>query len=59
MTELTQERKVQIATELEQSIERFLDKQWVISDHASMIAKNKEEEDYLNQVNYSFVVYSG
>lgn len=57
MSELTEERKLELASELEQSINRFIDKQWIISDHASCIAETEEEELFLNTVGYNFVVY--
>lgn len=57
MTDITKERKIELATELEAAVNRFIDKQWVISDQAGWIAETEEEKSFLENINYTFAVY--
>jgi len=57
MRELTKQRKVELASQLEAAVNRFIDKQWVMSDQAGWIAKTEEERSFLENINYTFVVY--
>lgn len=54
--DVTSERKATLACELEAYIERYLDKQWTVSDAIDMIAED-DEKRFLQSAAYSFKVY--
>jgi len=53
---ITNERKGELMAEFEYSVNRYLDKQWVISDIISNIAEDEEETRFMNNLNYYFAV---
>ena len=55
--DLTDDRKAELATELEQYINRYLDKQWTISEAIDMICENEDESRFLQSAAYDFKVY--
>lgn len=50
------ERKSELMCQLEHSINHYLDRQWVVSDTILSIAGDREETDFMNNLNYYFVV---
>lgn len=55
--DIPEDRKAILASELEQYINRFLDKQWTVSDAIDMIAEDNDEKRFLQAVGYEFKVY--
>lgn len=55
--DVTDDRKAILACELEQYINRFLDKQWTVSDAIDMIAEDADEKRFLQSAAYDFKVY--
>ena len=55
--DITEDRKAILASELEQYINRFLDKQWTVSDAIDMISEDYDEKRFLQSVGYDFKVY--
>ena len=55
--DLTDERKSDLAAELQAYIERYLDKQWIVSDAIDMVAEDDDEKRFLQSVAYEFKVY--
>lgn len=53
---ITDERKGELMAEFEYSVNRYLDKQWVISDVISSIAEDDEEAQFMNSLNYYFAI---
>lgn len=49
---ITEERKKELISEMVYYIERYLDKQAVISDLASTVAGDRDEYDWLKNLNY-------
>lgn len=55
--DVAEDRKAILACELEQYINRFLDKQWTVSDAIDMIAEDDNEKRFLQSAAYDFKVY--
>jgi hypothetical protein len=55
--DLTDERKSALAAELQAYIERYLDKQWTVSDAIDMVAEDDDEKRFLQSAAYEFRVY--
>lgn len=53
---ITDERKSELIADLEDSINRYLDKQWLVSDTISSLTNDKEEDKFLESLNYYFLV---
>lgn len=53
---ITDERKSELIVDFEYSINRYLDKQWLVSDTISSIANDEEENEFLSNLNYHFLV---
>ena len=53
---ITDERKSELIVDFECSINRYLDKQWLVSDTISSVANDEEENKFLSNLNYYFLV---
>ena len=53
---ITDERKSKLIVDFECSINRYLDKQWLVSDTISSVANDEEENKFLSNLNYYFLV---
>ena len=53
---ITDERKTELIADLEYSINRYLDKQWVVSETIHCIANDEDENKFLKSLNYYFLV---
>lgn len=53
---ITDERKSELIVDFEYSINRYLDKQWLVSDTISSIANDEEDNKFLSNLNYYFLV---
>ncbi|MGL5013023.1 MAG: hypothetical protein ACRC6V_01875 [Bacteroidales bacterium] len=53
---ITDERKSELIADLEYSINRYLDKQGLVSDAISSITNDKEEDKFLESLRYRFSV---
>ena len=51
---ITDERKGELLADLEQYINRYLDKQWVVAEAIDSIVEDKEEAQFLHTCNYYF-----
>jgi len=56
MNELTKDRKIELASELEYYVDRYLDKQWIVSDTIANITDDQSEREFLNSLVYYFKV---
>lgn len=52
---ITDERKTELIADFEYSINRYLDKQWVVSETIDAIANDEEENNFLSSLNYYFL----
>lgn len=57
IADVTEDRKAILVYELEQYINRFLDKQWTVSNAIDMIAEDDDEKRFLQSTSYDFKVY--
>lgn len=53
---ITDERKGELMADLEASINRYLDKQWVIADAIDNLTENEEETRFLHTCDNYFAV---
>lgn len=52
---ISEQRKIDLVTELEYTVNRYIDKQWLVDTWSSWICETTEEQEYLNSLNYNFV----
>lgn len=53
---ITDERKTELIADFEYSINRYLDKQWVVPETIDNIVNDEEENNFLSSLNYYFLV---
>lgn len=53
---ITDERKGELMADLEAYVNRYLDKQWIISEAVDCVVEDDEEAAFLNSTNYYFAV---
>lgn len=53
---ITDERKGELIADFEYYINRYLDKQWLVSDTIGSVANDEEENKFLSNLNYYFLV---
>ena len=55
--EISDERKTELVQDLEDYINRYLDKQWVIGEAIGLLGMDGSEKRFLQSKNYEFKVY--
>lgn len=53
---ISDQRKIDLVTELEYTANRYIDKQWLIDTWSNWVSETAEEQAYLNSLNYNFAV---
>lgn len=53
---ITDERKGEIIADLEYSVNKYLDRQWVVEQAIDNLTDNQEERRFLNSANKYFAV---
>lgn len=57
---LSEERKKELVADLEYAVNKYLDKQWIVSEASSNIAQNEEEKVFLQKLDGYFEInYKG
>lgn len=54
---ITEERKVELAQDLENYVNRYLDKQWIVAEAIDLLGMDGPEKRFLQSRNYEFKVY--
>lgn len=57
MDSISEERKQELLQDLENYINRYLDKQWVVGEAIDLLGEDGPEKRFLHARNYEFKVY--